>query len=110
MIVLTQNGFFAGRMLQNGTLALGSHKITEEEIFTMFSALMRTFCKKTGQDTLALPAGDGRAIISKLVEVKRDPEQEQAAAEAAPKKGAGRKQGSKQPRPKAKAKAKAGKA
>ena len=87
-IVLTQQGFFAGRVTPNGTLSLGAHKISEEEIFTMYGALMRTYCRKTGKDSLMLPGNDGKIIVSKLVEVRQAaaPEEETAAADNLPQK------------------------
>lgn len=87
-IVLTQQGFFAGRVTPKGTISLGAHKISEEEIFTMYGALMRTYCRKTGQDSLVLPGNDGKIIVSKLVEIRQAdaPEEETAAADNLPKK------------------------
>ena len=95
-IVLTQQGFFAGQVLPNGTLKLGAHKISEEEIFTMYGALMRTYCRKTGQESLVLPGSDGKIIVSKLVEVRQA--QEAEAATEKPK----RQRRSRQAQPKAK--------
>lgn len=69
-IVLTQKGFFAGRKLKNGTLSLGAHKISEEEILTMAATIMRTYHAKTGQDTLMVPGDDGRLLVMKLMDVK----------------------------------------
>ena len=105
-IFLTQQGFFAGKRLQNGTLQMGAHKISEDEIFQMFGALVRTWKTKTGQDTIVLPGNDGKIIVAKLVEIKdaagqqdaapqaegqAPGNQEQAAADAAPKKKRARK-------------------
>lgn len=105
-IVLTQQGFFAGHVLPNGTLELGAHKISEEEIFNMYGALMRTYCRKTGQDSLVLPGSDGKIIVSKLVEVRQaDAPHEEQAAGAAPKKRRARKAGQTKP---GKTKAKSG--
>lgn len=86
-IVLTQKGFFAGKKLKNGTLALGAHKISEEEILTMATTIMRTYAAKTGEDTLILPGGDGKLVVMKLVEVKaEEPREAPAAAGPTPKK------------------------
>lgn len=96
-IVLTQQGFFAGRVTQKGTLMLGAHKITEDEIFTMFGALMRTWKTKTGEDTMVLPGGDGKIVVSKIVEVRQaeEPAEAPAAADNLPRKKRARKAASK---------------
>ena len=86
-IFLTQQGFFAGKKNQDGTLQLGAKKITEDEIFAMFSALMRTWKAKVGEDTLVIPGNDGHMVVAKLVEIKADaPAEEQAAVSELPKK------------------------
>ena len=87
-IVLTQQGFFAGRKLKNGTLALGAHKISEEEILTMASTILRTYQAKTGQDTLVVPATEELLMVMKLVKIEQAQE---AAAAPIPKKKRGRK-------------------
>lgn len=88
-IFLTQQGFFAGKKLENGTLALGAHKISEDEILTMASTLLRTYQAKTGKDTLIVPATEDRLMVMKLMEIKKGqeaPAEQPAAADAAPKK------------------------
>lgn len=70
VIQLTQKGYMAGKRLKNGTMALGAHKITEDEIFTMASTLMRVYAAKTNNDTLVFRGDDGKALILKLVDVK----------------------------------------
>lgn len=96
-IYLKKDGFYAGRKLANGTLALGVHKITEDEIISMFSVILRTFQAKTGKDTLVVQGTDGKAMIAKLVKIEtqapadgaapaeEQPKGEQAAAGAPPK-------------------------
>ena len=73
-IFLTQQGFFAGKKLENGTLALGAHKISEDEILTMASTLLRTYQAKTGEDTLIVPATEDRLMVMKLMEIKKGQE------------------------------------
>ena len=70
VIQLTQKGYMAGKRLKNGTMALGAHKITEDEIFTMASTLMRVYVARTNNDTLVLRGDDDKALILKLVDVK----------------------------------------
>lgn len=69
-LYLEKNGFYAGRKLKSGKMAAGSHKITEDEITTMFVTLLRAFAAKTGQDTMMIGAAEGQAVIAKLVAVK----------------------------------------
>ena len=67
-LYLEKDGFYAGQKLKSGNLGAGAHKITEEEIITMFSVIMRTYVAKTGQDTMLVRGDDGKAIIAKLVD------------------------------------------
>ena len=85
-IFLTQQGFMAGRKNANGTLQLGAHKISEDEILTMASTLLRTYQAKTGEDTLIVPAAEDKLMVMKLMEIKGQDsaEQKPAAASAAP--------------------------
>ena len=69
-LFLEPDGFYAGRKNKDGKLAKGAHKLTEDEIFTMATTLIRTFAAKTGQDTLVIQGNDGKAVIAKLVEIK----------------------------------------
>ena len=86
-LFLEPDGFYAGRKNKDGKLAKGAHKLTEDEIFTMATTLIRTFAAKTGQDTLVIQGNDGKAVIAKLVEIKgQDSEKKPAAADALPKK------------------------
>ena len=79
-IILTQKGFFAGRRQKDGSPAPGAHKISEGEIIQMASALMRTYQRVTGQDTLLVPGNDNKMFAMKLVEIK-------AAGDATPAEG-----------------------
>ena len=86
-IYLKKDGFYAGRKLANGTLQLGAHKITEDEIISMFSVILRTYQAKTGNDTLVVQGTDQKAMIAKLVKIEAQASDgEQAAADALPKK------------------------
>lgn len=69
-LYLEKDGFYAGRKLKSGKLGAGAHKLTEDEIFTMFTTLVRAFVAKTGKDTLVIGGDDGKAVIAKLVEIK----------------------------------------
>ena len=69
-LYLQPDGFYAGRLLKNGRMAKGSHLITEDEIITMFTTLMRAYTEKTGNDSMILKGDDGNAVISKLVKLK----------------------------------------
>lgn len=66
-LYLEKDGFYAGTKTKSGKLGKGAHKLTEDEIFTMATTLVRAFVAKTGQDTLAIQGDDGKAVIVKLV-------------------------------------------
>ena len=73
-LFLQPDGFYAGRRLNGGKMAAGSHKISEEEIITMFTTLVRAFNAKTGQDTMMIQGDDGKAVAVKLfpIDVKEE--------------------------------------
>lgn len=73
-LFLENDGFYAGRKLKSGKLAAGSHKITEDEIFIMFTTLARAFQAKTGKDTMVIPCEDNQAVIAKIVPLKTENE------------------------------------
>ena len=83
-LFLESDGFYAGKKNRDGKLGKGAHKITEDEIFTMATTLVRAFAAKTGKDTLVIQGDDGRAVIAKLVEIKAASEQEQDGAGSGP--------------------------
>jgi len=86
-LYLEKDGFYAATKTKSGKIGEGAHKLTEDEIFTMATTLVRAFAAKTGQDTLVIQGNDGKAVIAKLVEMKADtPVKEQAAVSAVPKK------------------------
>ena len=83
-LFLMNDGFYAGRKLKNGKMAAaGSHKITEDEIITMFATILRVFAGKTNGDTMVVQGNDGQAMIAKLVPLKKP---EQADGNKLPKK------------------------
>ena len=67
-LFLEKDGFYAGRKLKSGKLAKDAHKITQEEIMIMFSAIMRTYVAKSGNDTMMIEGDDGKTVVAKLVE------------------------------------------
>ena len=79
-LFLEPDGFYAGKKNKDGKLAKGAHKLTEDEIFTMATTLIRTFAAKTGQDTLVIQGNDGKAVIAKLVEIKGQDSEKKPAA------------------------------
>lgn len=63
-------GFAAGTTDKDGNLSKNAHLITEDEIISMTSILIRTYVAKTGKDTLVVQGVDGKAMMIKLVEIK----------------------------------------
>ena len=61
-LYLEPDGFYAGYKLKNGKLGAGAHKITEDEIITMFT--------KTGREALIIHGQDGKSVIAKIVAVQ----------------------------------------
>ena len=68
-IYLTQEGFFAGKKLKDGKLSADAHMISEDEVISMASILLRTYVAKTGKSTLVIQGSDGKAMMMKLVTI-----------------------------------------
>ena len=63
-LFLQPDGFWCGRQLKSGKMAKHSHRITEEEIATMFTAFMNSFCQETGQDRILLKDASGQSVLA----------------------------------------------
>lgn len=79
------DGFYAGRELKNGGLSADAHKVTGEEIMTMFTEFFVDYCNETGQSKLLMQDASGGLFVTMRVE------QKQAAPTQAPKKRKARK-------------------
>ena len=42
------DGFYAARQLKDGSLSADAHKVTAEEIMTMFTEFFGDYCRETG--------------------------------------------------------------
>ena len=51
-IYLQADGFYAGHMKKDGTLAAGAYKITGEDIMTMFTSFFLDYCKEQNYNNL----------------------------------------------------------
>lgn len=67
----TQDGFYAGTPIRNGKMSKNSHRITDEEIMTMFSYLFKGFCEKYGQDKMFMQTNDGTLLCVMKTEIKK---------------------------------------
>ena len=76
-----KDGFYAGRKLKDGSLSADAHKISAEEIMTMFTEFFSDCCKETGQDKLLMQAGDGQLFVTMKVPAK-DAKKAEEAGEA----------------------------
>ena len=61
------DGFYAGRELKGGGLSADAHKVTAEEIMTMFTEFFGDYCRETGQTKLLMQDGDGRLFVTMRV-------------------------------------------
>ena len=74
------DGFWAGHQTANGKrMKAGAHKITAEEIMTMFTEFFTDYCKETGQTKLLMQDASGGLFVTMRVE----PNKKQAGKPAA---------------------------
>ena len=64
------DGFWAGRELKGGKLSADAHKVTAEEIMTMFTEFFQDYCEESGQDKLLMKDGDGQLFVTMKVPAK----------------------------------------
>ena len=65
-----KDGFYAGRKLKSGKLSADAHKVTGEEIMTMFTEFFQDCCKASGDDKLMMQDGDGQLFVTMKVPAK----------------------------------------
>lgn len=54
-----QDGFYVGKLLKSGKMAKGSLRLSEDDIVTMFTEVLKKHCEKIGQDKFLLQDSDG---------------------------------------------------
>lgn len=64
------DGFYAGRELKGGGLSADAHKVTAEEIMTMFTEFFGDYCRETGESKLLMQDGEGRLFVTMRVQPK----------------------------------------
>ena len=62
------DGFYAARELKNGELSADAHKVTAEEIMTMFTEFFGDYCRETGQSKLLMQDAKGQLFVTMRVE------------------------------------------
>lgn len=65
------DGFYAARELKNGELSADAHKVTGEEIMTMFTEFFGDYCRETGQTKLLMQDAQGRLFVTVRLEKKK---------------------------------------
>jgi len=66
------DGFWAGHQTADGKrMKAGAHKITAEEIMTMFTEFFGDYCRETGQTKLLMQDGDGKLFVTMQVPDKK---------------------------------------
>ena len=65
------DGFYAARELKNGELSADAHKVTGEEIMTMFTEFFGDYCRETGQTKLLMQDAEGRLFVTVRLEKKK---------------------------------------
>jgi len=73
------DGFWAARELKDGSLSADAHKVSAEEIMTMFTEFFCDYCAETGQSKLLMQDASGGLFVTMRVE----PNKKQAGKPAA---------------------------
>ena len=62
------DGFYAARQLKGGSLSADAHKVTAEEIMTMFTEFFGDYCRETGDLKLLMQDAEGRLFVTMRIE------------------------------------------
>ena len=73
------DGFWAARELKDRSLSADAHKVSAEEIMTMFTEFFCDYCAETGQSKLLMQDASGGLFVTMRVE----PNKKQAGKPAA---------------------------
>ena len=65
-----EDGFYAARELKGGGLSADAHKVTAEEIMTMFTEFFTDYCRETGEKKLLMQDASGGLFVTMRVEPK----------------------------------------
>lgn len=68
------DGFYAARELKDGSLSADMHKITAEEIMTMFTEFFGDYCRESGQTKLLMQDAKGRLFVTMRVDPQKKPQ------------------------------------
>jgi len=64
------DGFYAARQLKDGSLSADAHKVTAEEIMTMFTEFFGDYCRETGDQKLLMQDAQGGLFVTMRIEKK----------------------------------------
>jgi len=64
------DGFYAARQMKDGSLSADAHKVTAEEIMTMFTEFFGDYCRETGESKLLMQDASGGLFVTMRVEPK----------------------------------------
>ena len=79
------DGFYAARQLKDGSLSADAHKVTAEEIMTMFTEFFGDYCRETGQTKLLMQDAEGRMFVTMRVQPKAQKPNKPRKSHKAPK-------------------------
>lgn len=64
------DGFYAAREKKDGSFSADAHKVSAEEIMTMFTEFFTDYCRESGQTKLLMQDAEGRLFVTMRVETK----------------------------------------
>lgn len=65
------DGFYAGRELKDGSMSADTHKVSADEIMTMFTEFFVDYCKESGDTKLLMQDAEGRLFVTMRLEPKK---------------------------------------
>ena len=78
------DGFYAGVMKDDGTMAPGAYRLTDEDIMTMFTTLFNNHCEANSTDRLLMQDSEGSYFVTLRVKGGQAAEPAQEPAKKAP--------------------------
>ena len=69
-----KDGFWAGTKKKDGTYAAGAHRMTDEEIMTMFTRFFSNYCEENGDEKLLMKDSEGQYFAAVRVRMEKPEE------------------------------------
>lgn len=65
--LITENGIYLGKLLENGNMSEDSVKIKDDDIVHLFLNYFKRYCEETGKNTLIIANKDEEIVMEALL-------------------------------------------